>query len=133
MIIKYDFLSKVDGEKPEVEVDESLGKLIEQMEADEHNLERAETRRHIYISELEEKGRYIADDYDPLDDVLEAELHHRLMAAIKQLQPQQQELLRRVYIDCETQEEISRAEGVSQQAISSRLRTIYNILKKFLE
>ncbi len=47
MIVKYDFLSKVDGEKPEVEVDESLGKLMEQMDADDFNLNRAETRRHI--------------------------------------------------------------------------------------
>ncbi len=47
MIVKYDFLSKVDGEKPEV--DERLGKLIEQADADDFNLNRAEARRHIYM------------------------------------------------------------------------------------
>ncbi len=52
MIIKYDFLSKVEGEIPEVEVDESLGKLMEQMDAYDFNLNRAETRRHIYMSQL---------------------------------------------------------------------------------
>ncbi len=133
MIIKYDFLSKVDGEKPEVEVDESLGKLLEQMDADDFNLNRAETRRHIYMSQLEEKGCYIADDSDPLDDILKDELHEALMAAIEKLKPQQKELLRRIYENGETQEEISKSEGVSQQAIASRLKTIYKFLKKFLK
>ncbi len=133
MIVKYDFLSKVDGEKPEVEVDESLGKLMEQMDADDFNLNRAETRRHIYMSQLEEKGCYIADDSDPLDDILKDELHEALMAAIEKLKPQQKELLRRIYENGETQEEISKSEGVSQQAIASRLKTIYKFLKKFLK
>lgn len=133
MIVKYDFLSKVDGEKPEVEVDESLGKLLKQMDADDFNLNRAETRRHIYMSQLEEKGCYIADDSDPLDDILKDELHKALMAAIEKLKPQQKELLRRIYENGETQEEISKSEGISQQAIASRLKTINKFLKKFLK
>ncbi len=85
------------------------------------------------MSQLEEKGCYIADDSDPLDDILKDELHEALMAAIEKLQPQQKELLRRIYEKGETQEEISKSEGVSQQAIASRLKTIYKFLKKFLK
>ena len=133
MIIKYDFLSKLASDMPEVEVDDDLGKVIEQMALDEYNLDRAETRRHYYMSQLEENGHYIADDSDPLDDILKAELHEALMAAIEKLKPQQKELLRRIYENGETQEEISESEGVSQQAIASRLRTIYNFLKKLLK
>ncbi len=133
MIIKYDFLSKVDGEKPEVEVDESLGKLLEQMDADDFNLNRAETRRHIYMSQLEEKGCYIADDSDPLDDILKDELHEALMAAIEKLQPQQKELLIRVYWKNELQKDIAAEEGVSEMAISNRLKRIFKKIKKFLE
>jgi len=129
MIIKYDFLSKVDGEVSEV--DENLGKLIEQMDADDFNLNRAETRRHIYISQLEEKGCYIADDSNPLDDILKDELHEALMAAIEKLKSQQKELLRKIYENGETQEEISKSKDVSQQAIASRLKTIYKFLKNF--
>ena len=132
MIIKYDFLCKLTGEVTEIEVNDELGKIVEEIEKDEFKNNRTETRRHNYISELEEQGYYIADDIDPLDDLLHAELHKELMAAIKQLKPQQQALLRRVYIDGETQEEISESEGVSQQAISSRLKTIYIFLKKIL-
>lgn len=76
---------------------------------------------------------YIADDSDPLDDILKAELHEALMAAIEKLKPKQKELLRRIYENGETQEEIGESEGVSQQAIASRLRTIYNFLKKLLK
>lgn len=130
MIIKYNFLSKLAGETPTVEVSDDLGKKMEQMALDEYNLDRAETRRHTYMSQLEENGHYIADDRDPLDDILEAELHEALMAAIEKLQPQQKELLIRVYWNKELQKDIAAEEGVSPQAIASRIKTI---LKNFLK
>lgn len=79
MIVKYDeFLSKLPGKVTEVEVDDELGKSMKQMSMDEFNLDRRETRRHTYMSELEEKGRYIPDDSDPLEDILEEEQHKEL-------------------------------------------------------
>ncbi|MCM1167315.1 MAG: hypothetical protein NC401_15005, partial [Ruminococcus sp.] len=111
MIIKYNFLSKLSGDMPDVEVDDDLGKKMEQMALDEYNLDRAETRRHTYMSQLEENGHYIVDDRDPLDDILEAELHEALMAAIEKLQPQQKELLIRVYWNKELQKDIAAEEG----------------------
>lgn len=129
MVIKYKFL---DNTTSEVEVDDELGKHITEMDEADYNLNRKETRRHDYISELEENGHYIADNSDPLDDVLKAERHEALIAAIEKLKPQQKILLRRIYENGETQEEISESEGVSQQAISSRLKTIYKFLKKYL-
>ncbi|MCM1275764.1 MAG: sigma-70 family RNA polymerase sigma factor [Lachnospiraceae bacterium] len=133
MIIKYNFLSKLSGDMPDVEVDDDLGKKMEQMALDEYNLDRAETRRHTYMSQLEENGHYIVDDRDPLDDILEAELHEALMAAIEKLQPQQKELLIRVYWNKELQKDIAAEEGVSEMAISSRMKRIFKKLKKFLE
>ncbi len=133
MIVKYNFLSKVGGEKPEVEVDENLGQLIEQMNADDHNLNRAETRRHIYMSQLEESGHYIADECDLLDDVLREERIKELMAAIEKLLPEQKELLIRVYWNNELQKNIAAEEGVSEMTISRRMKKIYAFLKKFLK
>lgn len=73
MIVKYDeFLSKIPGEVTEVEVDDELGKHIAEMDEAAAKIDRKETRRHTYMSVLEENGHYIADDCDPLDDVLEA-------------------------------------------------------------
>ncbi len=69
MIVKYDeFLSKIPGEVTEVEVDDELGKYIAELDEADFNLNRKETRRHTYMSELEEKRHYIPDDSDPLDD-----------------------------------------------------------------
>lgn len=125
MNIKYNFLSSIPGEITEVEVDDNLGKAMEQMALDEFNLDRKETRRHIYMSELEEKGRYIPNDTNPLEDVLKEERIKELMAAIERLKPEQKELLIRVYWNNENQQDIASEKGVSQQAISSRLKTIY--------
>ena len=134
MIVKYDeFLSKIPGEVTEVEVDDELGKYIAKMNEADFNLNRKETRRHTYMSELEEKGRYIPDDSDPLDDVLKEERIKELMAAIEKLQPQQKELLIRVYWNKELQKDIAAEEGVSERAISGRMKRIINSLKKILK
>lgn len=134
MIVKYyEFLSKIPGEVTEVEVDEELGKYIAEMDEAAAKIDRKETRRHTYMSELEEKGRYIPDDSNPLDDALKAELHKALMVAIEKLQPQQKELLIRVYWNKELQKNIAAEEGVSEMAISSRMKRIIKKLKKFLE
>lgn len=99
MVIKYKFL---DNMTSEVEVDDELGKHITEMDEAAANIDRKETRRHVYMSVLEEKGHYIPDDSDPLNDVLK-----ELMAAIKKLQPQQKELLIRVYWNKELQKDIA--------------------------
>lgn len=130
MVIKYKFS---DNATSEVEVDDELGKTMEQMALDDFNLNRKETRRHVYMSVLEEKGCYIPDNNDPLDDVLKAELIKELMAAVEKLQPQQKELLIRVYWNKELQKDIAAEEGVSEMAISNRMKRIINSLKKFLK
>lgn len=130
MVIKYKFL---DNATSEVEVDDELGKHITMMDEAAAKIDRKETRRHVYMSEMEEKGHYIPDDSDPLDDVLKAELIKELMAAVEKLQPQQKELLIRVYWNKELQKDIAEDMGVSQQAISKRLKAIFKFLKKILE
>ena len=134
MIVKYDdFLSKIPGEVTEIEVDDELGKHITEMNEATAKIDRKETRRHTYMSELKEKGRYIPDDSDPLDDVLKAERIRELMEAIEKLLPQQKELLIRVYWNKELQKDIAAEEGVSERAISGRMKRIINSLKKFLK
>lgn len=130
MVIKYKFL---DNATSEVEVDDELGKYITEMNDAAAKIDRKETRRHVYMSELEEKRHYIPDDSDPLDDVLKEERIKELMAAIEKLQPQQKKLLIRMYWNKEHQKDIAAEEGVSQQAITSRLKTILKKLKKFLK
>ena len=131
MIIKYDFLCKLTGEVTEIEVNDELGKIVEEIEKDEFKNNRTETRRHKYISELEEQGYYIADDIDTFDEVVKSVQYKKLMDAIEELQPQQRELLFRVYWKREKQKEIAAEEGVSEMAISSRMKRIMKKLKNF--
>ena len=130
MVIKYKFL---DNATSEVEVDDELGKHMTEMNDAAAKIDRKETRRHVYMSELEEKGHYIPADTDPLNDVLKEERIKELMTAIEKLQPQQKTLIIRVYWNKEHQKDIAADEGVSQQAIASRLKTILKNLKKFLK
>ena len=130
MVIKYKFS---DNATSEVEVDAELGKHITEMDEAAAKIDRKETRRHVYMSEMEEKGHYIPDDSDPLDDVLKEERIKELMVAIEKLQPQQKELLIRVYWNKEHQKDIAEDVGISQQAISKRLKVILKFLKNFLE
>lgn len=130
MVIKYKFL---DNATSEVEVDDELGKHITEMNDAAAKIDRKETRRHVYMSELEEKGHYIPADTDPLNDVLKEERIKELMAAIEKLQPQQKKLLIRVYWNKELQKDIAAEEGVSEMAISGRMKRIINSLKKILK
>lgn len=127
MVIKYKFL---DNMTSEVEVDDELGKHVTEMNDAAAKIDRKETRRHVYMSELEEKGHYIPADTDPLNDVLKEERIKELMAAIEKLQPQQKVLLIRVYWNKEHQKDIAAEEGVSEMAISGRMKRIINSLKK---
>ncbi len=133
MIIKYEFLSTLEGEVLEVEVDDSLGKAIAEMNDVEEKNDRNETRRHVYMSRLDPDGRYLPTNCDLLEDILESELHGELMGAIKNLQPQQKKLLIRVFWNKELQKDIAAEEGVSERAISGRMKRIMNSLKKFLK
>ena len=133
MIIKYDFLSELAGEMTEIEVDDELGKIVKEIEKNERKNDRTETRRHKYLSELEEQGYYIADDNDTFEEDVRSVQYKKLMTAIKELQPQQQELLFRVYWKKEKQKKIAAEEGVSEMAISNRMKKIIKKLKKFFE
>lgn len=55
------------------------------------------------------------------------------MVAIAKLQPQQRELLYRVYWNGEKQKDIAAEDGVSERAITGRMKKIYASLKKFME
>lgn len=134
MIVKYDeFLSNIPGEVTEVEVDDELGKAIAEMDEAAAKIDRKETRRHTYMSELEEKRKYIPDDSDPLEDILEDELHKELRLAIETLSSEQRELLIRVYWNNELQKDIAAEKGVSEMAISKRMKRIIKKLKNFFE
>lgn len=129
MKIKYEF---VTGEISEIEVEDSLGELLVDMDRLEYNVNHKETRRHVLLSAIDPADRFLTAEENLLQDLIDEEDHEKLMAAIRKLQPQQQELLYRMYWKGEKQRDIAKEDGVSERAITGRMQKIYASLKKFM-
>ena len=63
MIIKYEFIT---GETVEAEVDESIGKVMLELDRIEYNNDKKETRRHCTLDVLGDDGEWLIDrESDP--------------------------------------------------------------------
>lgn len=97
------------------------------------NSNQRETRRHVSLNALDPDSQHLSDGTDFLKDMDNRGMLEELHAAIRQLQPQQQELLHQIFIENKKQKDIAGEEGVSPQAITRRLNKIYAVLKKILK
>ena len=130
MKIRYEF---TNGEISEIEVDESLGELLVELDRQAYNNDHKETRRHTSLDGMEYEGALCAAPDDPAAEVLRREDAARLLRAMEALTPAQRELVRRVYFENEKITDIARAEGITKQSIHERLRRALKKIKKFLE
>lgn len=130
MKITYKF---VTGEVAEVEVSEEIGAVIVDLDRQEYNNDHKETRRHYSL----EGKVYEGMDYAVEDSGLEALFvgptdEERLHVAIRQLSPDQQEMVRAIFFENVSVNDYAARMGVTQSAISHRLQTVKKKLKKFL-
>lgn len=130
MKITYKF---VTGEVAEVEVSEEIGAVIVDLDRLEYNNDHKETRRHYSL----EGKVYEGMDYAVEDPGLEALFagptdEERLHAAIRQLSPDQKEMVRAIYFENVSVNDYAARTGVTQSAISHRLQTVKKKLKKLL-
>ena len=117
-----------------IEVEDSLGEIIIQLEKDEYNGNRRETRRHESYSDDNDKQDILVDPAVDIEaDVIRSAENNRLYQAIQALQPQQQELVQQVYFENRKISDIAQAKGVTEGAVRDRLRKIHERLKKLLE
>lgn len=130
MKIRYEF---TNGEISEIEVDESLGELLVELDRQAYNNDHKETRRHTSLDGMEYEGALFASPDDPAAEVLRREDAARLLLAMEALTPSQRELVRRVYFENEKITDIARAEGITKQSIHERLGRALKKIKKFLE
>lgn len=129
MKIKYAFQ---DGVVTEVEVSDEIGAVIVEFDRQEYNVNHKETRRHCSLDAFN-----LDDALFPSDDDVEAEVaakdeSRRLYAAIAQLSPRQQYLIRQVYFEGRKYTDIAREEGVDRTAISHATERALKKLKKIL-
>ena len=129
MKITYGF---VTGEVSEVEVDESLGGILLDLDRQQENNDQKETRRHFSLNSMDYEGELFASAEDTERAVEHREDMARLYSAMEALSSSQRELVKKVYFEERKIADIAREEGVSEAAIRNRLKKIYSRLKKFL-
>lgn len=129
MKIRYVF---VNGEVSEIEVEETLGGLLLELDRQEANNTRAETRRHISLSELSYEGSLFDAGIDVPEAVWARISAETLREALQKLPASQRELIVQVYFQGWRPAEIARTEGVSRQSVSERLQRALKKLQKYL-
>lgn len=129
MKITYEF---VTGEISEVEVDESLGGMLLDLDRQQYNNDQKEARRHVSLDGMDYEGELFASAEDTEGEAERREDMARLYSAMEALSPSQRELVKKVYFEERKITDIAREEGVSEAAIRNRLKKIYSRLKKFL-
>lgn len=123
-----------DGSISEISVTDELYALHLELLQEEKRNHWKETRRHISLDYLMEQGADIADhrDGDPLSALIEKTDDEKLKNALSYLSDKQRSLIEKVFYNDMSLREIARQTGVSHQALSQQLATIYKKLKKLL-
>ena len=122
-----------DGHAEELEVDQEVADTLKELDRQEYNNTRKETRRHTSLSAVEyEDERFAARNADVLEKILYRIDAEALRHALAMLTPVQQDLVRRVFFLGERPSDIAKAEGVDKSAIRHRLERIYRQLEKTL-
>ena len=129
MKIRYVF---VNGEVSEIEVEEALGGLLLELDRQEANNTRAETRRHVSLLELPYEGSLFDAGIDVPEAVWARISADALREALQKLPAAQRELIVQVYFQGRRPAEIARTEGVSRQSVSERLQRALKKLQKYL-
>ena len=122
-----------DGTQKEVEVTDEFYAQYQKIEKDEKNKNRAETRRHISLSQIQESGfEPIFQELSPEEILNKKETKEEVLKAISLLKPKEQELVFMYFYDNKTIEQIAEILNVQKPAISKHLSRILDKLKKFL-
>lgn len=128
--IKYTF---ADGTTSEIEVTDELYALHLELVQQEKRNHWKETRRHLSLNQLMEKGVDFEDKAaDSLSAYIRRENDEQIKKAISKLLPEQQALVKKVFFEGKTLTEIAKAENVGKSAIANRLTRIYIKIKKLL-
>ena len=122
-----------DGETVSIEIPDDWGEILIDLDRQEYNNNHKETRRHYSL----EGKVYEGIDYAVEDPGLEALFagptdEERLHTAIRQLSPDQQEMVRAIFFENVSVNDYAARMGVTQSAISHRLQTVKKKLKKLL-
>ena len=131
MKIEYRF---VTGEKAAIEINGDFEEIILELDKEEYNWNRKETRRHKSLSLSDKSIENMSLSSDICDDVFKNIDKEKLHNAIPLLKPDEQELINKIYLN-KTKLSISdyaKLANVSHNAIKQRLKRIRKKLKSFI-
>ena len=129
MKITYEF---VTGEISEVEVDESLGGMLLDLDRQQYNNDQKETRRHVSLDGMDYEGELFVSAEDTEGEAERREDMARLYSAMEALSPSQRELVKKIYFEERKITDIAREEGVSKQSVHERVQRAIKKLEKNL-
>ena len=127
MKITYEF---VTGEVSEAEVDERLGGMLLDLDRQQENNDKKETRRHFSLDGMDYEGEIFASAEDTEREAVRREEMARLYSAMEALSPSQRELVEKVYFEERKITDIAREEGVTKQSVHERVERALKKLKK---
>ena len=127
MKITYEF---VTGEVSGVEVDESLGGMLLDLDRQQYNNDQKETRCHVSLDGMDYEGELFASAEDTEGEAVRREDMARLYSAMEALSPSQRELVEKVYFEERKITDIAREEGVTKQSVHERVERALKKLKK---
>lgn len=122
----------VDGTQSEVSATDEMYEILEEMDREERNNNRKNTRRHISISDTNDKNENISDPRgNAYDEIIRRAGEKKFERAMSTLTEKQQELVCKRFDEVKSVGSIAAEEGVDISAISHRLDRIEKKLKKF--
>ena len=131
MKIEYRF---VTGEKAAIEINGDFEEIILELDKEEYNWNRKETRRHKSLSLSDKSIENMSLSSDICDDVFKNFDKEKLHNAISRLKPNEQELLHKVYLDLDKINitKYANSLGVKPTVLWKRLERIRKKLKNIL-
>lgn len=128
--ITYEFN---DGSTQSIIVTDEFYEQYQELVQQEKRNTKRETRRHISLNYLNDSGIDFADKaIDPCTQFVQKEQNIEIKHLLSKLKDKQKILLYQVVFENKSLHEIARKTGISHQALSQQLATIYKKLKKFL-
>jgi len=121
-----------NGHMEELEVEPEVAETLKELDRQEYNNNQKESRRHVTFDASEELA-WLAVEDQRLARLLGGVTDEQMLYdAIGELNPKQQELILLVFFKNISISEIARRSGVSQPAISQRVKTAIKKLKELL-
>jgi RNA polymerase sigma factor (sigma-70 family) len=129
MKIKYEFAT----ETVEVEVTDEWATVIADLDRRDYNTKHKETRRHCSLEAYNLDGTLLPTDEDVERDFIRSEENKKLYAAIAQLEPRQQDLIRRVFFEGQSYSDIARGSSLHRTSVQQATVRALKKLKKLLQ